>query len=386
MRVLFALTYFTPNVSGLTIYAERLARAFWDRGHEVTVLTTRHGRGPAAEEATAGVRVVRVPALARIGKGVVRPGYAMALWRELRRCDAAVVHLPATPGEAVLLPVLARSIVRRPCVAVVHCDVQLPPGAGNRLLSAAALASSRVATILADRVVAYTDDYAAASPVLRRCAAKRVVIPPPVPFPPPDPVAVAALRRRWAPGGETLLAFASRLAAEKGVDVLLDALPEVRRSVGATRVLFAGESAEVIGERSTWRRLRPRLEAEGDDWVHLGVLDAHALANLFAASDVTVLPSLNRTESFGLVQVESMLSGTPVVASDLPGVRVPVQTTGMGLTASPGDPAALAAALATVVRDRATYLRPRAEVERLYSSEATTTAYERLLEELVAAR
>lgn len=383
MRVLFALTYFTPNVSGLTIYAERLARALAERGHRVTVLATRT-EGAADMESLPGVRVVRVPARARLGKGVVRPGYLAALWRELRRCQVALVHLPATPGEAVLLPVLARSAVRRPTAAVIHCEVELPPGALNRLLTGASRLMDRVATALVDRVVVYTEDYAEASETLRRRAATRLVIPPPVPFPAPDGEAVAALRRRWAPAGERLIAFASRLAAEKGVEVLLDALPAVRRALGPTRVLFAGESEGVIGERETLRRLRPRLAAEGEGWASLGVLGADALAAVFSASDVTVLPSVNRTESFGLVQVESMLSGTPVVASDLAGVRVPVRTSGMGLTVPPGDAGALAAALVTVMRDRASFLRPRTEIERHWSPDATTDAYERLLAELAA--
>jgi glycosyltransferase involved in cell wall biosynthesis len=176
------------------------------------------------------------------------------------------------------------------------------------------------------------------------------------------------------------------VAAEKGLGVLLDALPEVRRRIGPTRVLFAGEAAAVIGEGATWRRLRPRIDAEGAGWVFLGVLGADALAALFAASDVTVLPSLNRTESFGLVQVESMLSGTPVVASDLPGVRVPVATTGMGLTSPPGDATALAAALVRVMSERETFVRPRAEVERHFSPAATTAAWERLLEDVAGGR
>jgi glycosyltransferase involved in cell wall biosynthesis len=101
---------------------------------------------------------------------------------------------------------------------------------------------------------------------------------------------------------------------------------------------------------------------------------------------VQVVPSLNSTESFGLVQVEAMLHGVPVVASDLPGVRVPVRRTGMGEIAPIGDAAGLAAAILRVLHARDRYIRPRAEIAALFDLEATLTAYERLFQGEIDAR
>ena len=100
MRVLIALTYYRPHVSGLTIYVERLARELAARGHEVTVLTTRHDPTLPAEEVVDGVRVVRVPVWFRVSKGVVTP-LAVRAAREVRRHDAVSIHLPQLEGGAV---------------------------------------------------------------------------------------------------------------------------------------------------------------------------------------------------------------------------------------------------------------------------------------------
>ena len=84
-------------------------------------------------------------------------------------------------------------------------------------------------------------------------------------------------------------------------------------------------------------------------------------------------------------QVEAMLSGTPVVASDLPGVRTVVRTTGMGELAAPGDAAGLADAVGRVLEQPDAYVRPRSAIEREYALATTVGRYEALFERLVGA-
>jgi glycosyltransferase involved in cell wall biosynthesis len=95
-----------------------------------------------------------------------------------------------------------------------------------------------------------------------------------------------------------------------------------------------------------------------------------------------VVPSLNSTESFGLVQVEAMLCGTPSIASDLPGVRQPVLQTGMGEIVPIGDAQALAAAIVRVVGERARYVRPKEEIAERWNTGRTVAGYEALFERL----
>jgi glycosyltransferase involved in cell wall biosynthesis len=115
------------------------------------------------------------------------------------------------------------------------------------------------------------------------------------------------------------------------------------------------------------------------------LLAEEELAAFYSLCEVTALPSLNSTESFGMVQVESMLCGTPVVASDIPGVREPTGRTGMGMVVPPGDSGALAEALIRVLADPAAF-RGRPEAIQPYRSDQVAQDYERLFERLLAGK
>jgi glycosyltransferase involved in cell wall biosynthesis len=193
---------------------------------------------------------------------------------------------------------------------------------------------------------------------------------------------VAALRAKYRIEGHKVIGMAARLATEKGVEYLLEAAPTILERYPGTHFLFAGQYRDVLGEDAYARRLAPLLTALGDRWSFLGVLEPDAMAAFFRACDVTVLPSINSTETFGLVQIESMICGTPVVASGLPGVREPVRMTGMGKVVPPRDPAALAAAVLEVLDHRPDYVRPSADIAGRFSLDSTAAAYEALFEEI----
>ncbi len=385
MRILIGLTYYRPHISGLTIFAQRLAEGLAARGHAITVLTSRYQSALATRETLHGVEVVRVRVAFRVSKGVFMPAYLGRVIPLLRSHDVVLINLPNTPMEAVGLALLGR-LFARPLIAIHHCDVQLASGALDRLAEAVVAADNQLVGLLADRVTSYTADYAEHSRFLSRFRGKLRVIPPPTPDYACDPERVRRLREQYAPSGEHLIGFAARFAREKGIEFLLEALPAVESALGPTRVLFVGEHESVLGEAAYRDLHHAALRRMGGRWCFLGPLPPEAMADFYAACDATVLPSVNATESFGLVQVESMLCGTPVVASDLPGVRAPVVLTGMGRIVPPRDPAALAEAIVDVVANRPKYLRSRQEIERHFSLEATLDAFEALLGPLLEAK
>lgn len=383
MKILIALTYYRPHVSGLTIYVERLARGLARRGHQVTVLTSHFDRVLPYREEMDGVTVIRQPVLFKLSKGVIQPGITFRALALMLKHDVVSIHLPQ--AEAGALSFLGRVVARKPVVLTYHCDLQLPPGLLNRVIDRLVYITNHVGAMFAHRIVSYTEDYAIHSPLLSRFKKKIKVIYPPVEVAPPDVRAVADLRARFSMDGKKVVGFLARFAEEKGIGYLIDSIPYVAEKIPSVKFLLAGENLQVIGE-NVWERLQPLIQKYRDYIQVLGTVPPQQVGNFFGACDVLTVPSINSTESFGLVQVEAMLSGCPVVASNLPGVREPVRLTGMGEIVPIKDARALADAIVEVIQNKARYIQPRRAIEETFALERTLNAYEKLFQELLEAK
>ncbi len=371
MKILMALDYYRPNVSGLTLYVEHLAEGLAARGHAVSVLTHRHLRDLPAESEEKGVRVLRAAVAARVGKALVSPALLARALRELPRSD--VLHLHAPLVNAVPLAFLAATL-HVPIVVTFHCDLQPPPRLSQRFVELLARASQNFALERADRVITYTEDYARHTRALADRLDKVGWILPPVADPPETGRDAAAARARFGIRGDPVLLFLGRFAEEKGLPVLLEAFRLIRGRFPDAALVLAG-ARDVPGE-TVLADVEPLLADPESGVVAPGIVPPAEIADLFTVSDVLVLPSINSTESFGLVQIEAMLRGVPVVASDLPGVRQPVRMTGMGEIAPIGDAAGLAVQIRKVLESPEQYRRPRGEIRAMFERDRTLAEYE----------
>lgn len=381
MRILTTLTYYRPHYSGLTIYTERLARALAADGNQVTILTSQFIKSLARDEVCNGVRVIRMKVMARISKGVIMPGMLFEAWRQIRKADVVNLHVPQL--DAAPIAVLAR-LLGKPVVLTYHCDLRLPYGFIHWLANQVSHFANHVSARAANVIVTNTRDYAENSPFLSRYLGKVHVIPPPVELPSITEDDIQAFREKYnIKPEEIIIGIAARLATEKGVEYLIEALPGILNHYPTARVLFVGQYQDVLGEEQYAAMLAPLIKELGEHWSFLGVISPVELAVFFNVSEVTVLPSINPTESFGMVQVESMTCGTPVVATDLPGVRQPVLTTGMGVIVPQRDPAAIQAAIIDIIDHPKDFSGDWREVMYRYAPATIAKQYEKLFQQLL---
>ena len=386
MRILVALTYYAPYTSGLTIYAQRLAEALARGGHEVSVLASRHLPELPQEETLNGVHVIRAPVAFRLSKGMVMPSFGRLAGKLMRETDIVQLHLPQFDGARVAGRARRES---KPVVVTYHCDLVMPKGTFNRIANAAVLEMDRVAARYADAIVSQTKDYAEHSPLLRQTMNKVHFILPPVQLPEVSSSDVMAFRKEQGlESFHPVIGMAARLASEKGVEVLLSALPFILARYPQALVLYVGPYEHIRGEEAYFRRLEPAIRdfEAGGHWRFLGVLTNEELVAFYRNLDVLVLPSLNSTEAFGMVQIEAMINGVPVAVSDLPGVRQAVAMHGMGRTFPVGNPEGLAQAVLGIVSTPERYRGEPESIQEIYDPDTVAGEYEKLFDEVLSRR
>jgi glycosyltransferase involved in cell wall biosynthesis len=371
LRILICLLYYLPHRTGMQLYIQRIAEELVRRGHQVTILAARHQLELARDETINGVRVVRLSAPPiPISRGMIMPAYPWAAYGLMRQHDVVSVHTPML--ETAMLAGLAK-LTNTPVVITHHGDLRLPDGVSNRIIQGTMFALYKMLANSASRIIAYSQDYADHSYYLQPYMNKVSVVYPPIAMPPPNPDRAAQLRAQWSPDGAPIIGYGGRFVQEKRPDLLIQSLATIHRVYPNARIVFAGEHQ--IPYENTWELYQPVVRQYEKHLHFLGKqTDMQFMSDFFAACDVFALTS--DSECFALVQVEAMLSGTPVVMTDIPGGRVPVQVTGMGKLAKPGDAEAIGAAILDVLRARAVYIKPRAEIEAAFSFKETVDQYE----------
>ncbi len=381
MRILIALTYYRPHYSGLTIYAERLARALAARGHQVTILTSRFDKSLKSREIVDGVEVVRPRVWFHVSKGVIMPSLLLRAWQILRRVDVVNLHVPQL--DAAGIAILSR-ILDKPVVMTYHCDLYLPKSLINLLANLASDIANHITAQAANVIVQNSQDYAENSSFLEQYINKVMMVYPPVELNPVQASTIDAFRRKYAiEPGQRIIGMAARVATEKGVEYLAQALPVILERFPQARVLHVGPYQDVIGEEAYRQRVMQLIEPMRDRWTWLGVVPDDEMSAFFHTCEVLALPSLNSTESFGIVQVEAMICGAPVVVSNLPGMRVPVQQTGKGIIIPPADGLALARAIIQILDRPLDYQGNAGPLVQQSIPAAVAEAYEQIFKSLL---
>lgn len=382
MKILMALTYYRPHYSGLTIYTERLARAFAQHGHQVTVLTSRFDPQCPKLSLENGVTVRRLDVMMHLSKGVIMPGMPYWAFKLAREADAVILHVPQL--DAAPISVLAR-LMRKPVILTYHCDLRLPKGVVHWIANRVSNLANHLPAFLSDVIVTNTQDYADHTAFLKPYLPKIKPVVPPAVLTQIEPQDVEDFKARYGIlPGQPVIGMAARLAVEKGAEYLAQAMPKILARFPDARVLYVGQYQNVMGEEEYARRIHQIIQPLGDAWRFLGVLPDREFAAFFKACTLTVLPSINSTESFGIVQVESMMSGTPVVATDLPGVRQPVLQTGMGRIVPPASPEKLAEAIMDVIAHPEKYHGDDQAVIQKFSPDTVAARYEEIIREMIA--
>ena len=349
MRVLHVGKFYPPFAGGMEHFLADLLPAQQSLGIEVAALVHHQGPGWHSEVPHRGDRgpwIYRAPCLGRMLYVPLSPSFPWWLDRVLREFqpDLLHLHLPNTSAFAALLLPRAR---RLPWVVHWHADV-VTSAIDRRLALTYGLYRPFEQRLLnhSRAIIVTSPPYLAASQTLAPWRERCAVIPlglDPARMVMPAAANLTHADRLWGPIGLRILSI-GRLTYYKGHEVLIRA----STSLPGVRVL-------IVGQGENRQRLQDLITTLGlTERVTLtGFANEQEVAALLASCDLFCLPSLERTEAFGLVLLEAMHFGKPVVVSDIPGSGAPwvIHQAGNGRLFTPGDANTLVQAVTALQAD-----------------------------------
>lgn len=349
MNILFYSTYFSPYVSGAVNLPNYLSRFLTGKNNEVTVLTFKYNRLLKMDEVIDNVKIKRVNYLFKISKGFISPQLFLHSFKLIKHADVVILNLPNFEG--VIIAIISYLSGKR-LIGMFNCWVDLGKGVFAKPVNLILDISMIIQLKLCSQIVPLTLDYA--QYYLKEFAKKiKISIYPPV-------IKYPISQDYWNKlkddkNGFFVIGFVGRITKEKGIENLVGAL--VKLNDPKVLLLIAGPSGQdVAGENEYYVKIMKLLETSHINHRFLGKLSDFELGAFYSIIDLLVLPSINKTEAFGMVQAEAMLFGKPVIASNLPGIRVPINETGMGILVEPKNTDALITAIKEIRTNYVKYI------------------------------
>jgi len=373
LRVLQVNKYYYPHIGGIERVVQQVAEGLADNT-EMTVLVSAEDRNYHEEDAN-GAKLIRLPRHIKFGSMPISFGLFGTLRKLSKQQDVIHLHMPFPIGDLACL----LSGYKGKIVLWWHSDVVRQ----KKLLLLYKPVMKRMLK-RADAIVVATQGHIDGSAYLKPFESKCRIIPFGV-----EPSIENAADLYFAEKKETVdnylgekplcFLFVGRFAYYKGCGVLIDAFSKV---TGAKLVL--------VGSGEMEKQLQQQvLELEIDDKVQfVGSLSEEELCKQYADCDVFVLPSVVRSEAFGLVQIEAMAFGKPVINTNLPSGVPYVSIHGKtGLTVESENVEQLAEAMQWMVEHKEERLqmgeRARARMKEEYQLEKMTARTLELYKELV---
>jgi rhamnosyl/mannosyltransferase len=327
MDVLQVNKFYHPVVGGIEHVVRQLATGLSDQGIPTSVLTARQ-RGFGKSETVDDIPVTRTSSLGITLSTPLAPTFPVRLRQLSSDADLVHYHLPNPIAVASYLTTQRSS----PVVVTYHSDI---------VRQAKAL---RIYKPLLDRFLSEADQIVTTSPRLRDNSEhlqpyvkKTDVIPISIDIDQAD-CSTGTSREGFSTDETPTVLFVGRLNYYKGVEYLLDAMAMIEESV----------NLRIVGDGALRSDLEQRARSLGiDDRVRfLGQVDDETLHACYEAASLFVLPSIEPSEAFGIVQLEAMAHGLPVINTDLPtGVPWVSPDGKTGITVPPRNARALADAI-----------------------------------------
>lgn len=359
MRIIQTPARFYPFIGGVENYVHSLSKELVRLGQEVQIICAREPKTRGLEGGEGGIEIKRLSYIGKVANTNITPALPFALSQQ--DFDLIHTHLP-TPWSADWSYVMSK-LKRRPLVLTYHNDI-VGQGLAGQLASFYNLTGLQILLKASAKIVITQDKYISSSLYLKSYKNKIKVVPNGV-----DIDKFRPINRLKKKGDSRVLFFLGildRYHAYKGLDDLIKALSMVRKQMPGVKLVVGGDGELLKHYRDVAASLGLSRSVE-----FRGFIPDEKLPKCYSLCDAFVLPSVSsEQEGFGIVLLEAMASGLPVISTDIVGVAEDVKKFNAGRIVRPRDINALAQAILEVLSDeelaREMGRRGRALVELKY--------------------
>jgi len=374
MKIAQIVCVFPPYRGGIGTMAYNHSRSLAQAGHQVTVFTPQYDNKQPAQEDRDGFIIKRLKPWFTFGNA----GFCPSIYNHLSGFDVVHLHYPCFGIAETVLLLKKIKKAKLKLVVTYHMDVL-----GALTLRPFFILYSKVILPLliraADRVIVTSNDYAAHSQIKKlfyRLPNTFVEIPPEVDtdhFKPGLDYSALLNNHNLDKGRDKILLFVGGLDRAhyfKGIEFLINSFKVLERSGdhGHLKLL-------IVGDGDLKEKYQAKAKASGytENIIFVGSPDFATLPKYYNLADLLILPSIDQSEAFGIVVIESLSCGTPAIVSRLPGVRTAVEEGRDGLTFAVKNEGQLAACVNELLNNddkrKSFGLSGRARVESHFAKE-----------------
>ena len=323
MKILQTPVRFKPYIGGVENYVYELSKQLVRQGHEVKVICANES-APKAQDLIEGIEVNRLKYIGKIANTNITPLLAVKLLSE--EFDVIHTHLP-TPWSADWSAIT--SFLRRKKLVVTYHNDIVGKGVSKYIAKFYNMTMLKFILGRAHKIIITQAKYPDYSPHLKKYKDKIVVIP------------VGVDTKRFRPmkkikKSNNTVGFLSVLDEYhryKGLDYLLKAIAHAKEKIPDIKLMVGGSGALFLEYKKMAKELGIEKNVE-----FLGFIPDNKLAEFYNKLEVFVLPSTSyEQEGFGIVALEALACGTPVITTDIAGIAKDIKRQNPGIAIKPKD-------------------------------------------------
>lgn len=305
MRILIVSKYFYPYKGGIETVVLETAKNLAKKGHNITILASSHKNELKKTEMFGKIKIIRSKTWFNFSAAPINPGMFFTILNE--KFDVCILHEPNPFNNR--LAVHALMLKGKPWVVTYHSDIIGRNGIITKPLFWFYKNICQKIFILgmAKKIMPTSPQYVEISDTLKDYSRKKIEVV-------PNGVDLSKINKIDKKRKNNQIFFLGRLIYYKGIDYLIKAMKQALKSVPDAELIIAGE-----GELEEYLKQISKEEKVDKHIKFVGKINEKQVEKYFNESTVFVLPSIHKSEAFGIVILEALAHGCPVITTDISG-------------------------------------------------------------------